>query len=76
VRYSGYFLHSDYGVGLRSLLPLNDVELNLVAFFQALVPIKLDRAVMNKHVGPVVPADKAVALCVVKPLHLTFVLSH
>ena len=55
---------------------MNDVELNLVAFFQALVSIKLDRAVMNKHVGAIVPAYKAVALCVVEPFHFAFILSH
>jgi hypothetical protein len=31
---------------------------------------------MNKHVGPVVTADKAVSLRVIEPLHFAFVLSH
>ena len=55
---------------------MNDVEFDLVPFFQALVSIELDRAVMDEHVRPVVPADKAVALRVVEPLHFAFVLSH
>ena len=28
----GYFLYSSYGIGLRSFLSLNDVELDLVPF--------------------------------------------
>ena len=72
----GYFSNSSYGIGLRTLLALNDVEFHLVPFFQALVSIELDRAVMNKHVGSVVPANKAITLRVIEPLHFAFVLSH
>ena len=72
----GYFSNSSYGIGLRTFLSLNDVEFHLVPFFQALVSIELDRAVMNKHVGSIVPADKAITLRVVEPLHFAFVLSH
>jgi len=72
----GYFSNSSYGIGLRTLLALNDVEFHLVPFFQALVSIELDRAVMNKHVGSIIPADKAITLRVIEPLHFAFVLSH
>jgi hypothetical protein len=72
----GYFSNSSYGIGLRTLLSLDDIELHLVPFFQALVSIELDRAVMNKHVGSVVPADKAVTLRVIEPLYFAFVLGH
>ena len=72
----GYFLDSSDGIGLRTLLSLNDVKLDLVPFFQTLVPIELDRAVMDKHVGSIVPADKAVTLRVIEPLHFAFELSH
>ena len=72
----GYFSNSTYGIGLRTFLSLNDVEFHLVPFFQALVSIELDRAVMNKHVGSVVPANKAITLRVIEPLHFAFVLSH
>ena len=72
----GYFSNSSDGIRLRSLLPLNDVELHLVTFLQALVSIELNRAVVNKHVGSVVPADETVTLRVVKPLDFAFVLSH
>ena len=33
VRCLGYFSNSSYGIGLRSFLPLNDVEFHLVPFF-------------------------------------------
>jgi hypothetical protein len=72
----GYFSNSSYGIGLGALLSLNDVEFHLVPFFQALVSIELDRAVMDKHVGSIVAADKAVTLRVIEPLHFAFVLSH
>ena len=55
---------------------MNDVEFDLVPFFQALVSIELDRAVMHKHVGSIVTADEAVSLRVIEPLHFAFVLSH
>jgi hypothetical protein len=72
----GYFSNSSYGIGLGTFLPLNDVEFDLVPFFQALVSIELNRAVMDKHVGSIVPADKAVTLRVIEPLHFAFMLSH
>jgi hypothetical protein len=72
----GYFSNSTYRIGLRTFLSLNDVEFHLVPFFQALVSIELDRAVMNKHVGSIIPADKAITLSVIEPLHFAFVLSH
>jgi hypothetical protein len=72
----GYFSNSSYGIGLGTFLSLNDVEFHLVPFFQALVSIELDRAVMDKHVGSIVAADKAVTLRVIEPLHFAFVLSH
>jgi hypothetical protein len=71
-----YLLNASHRVGLRSLLPLNDVKFDFVAFLQTLVAIELDRAVMNKHVGPIVTADKAVSLRVIEPLHFAFMLGH
>jgi hypothetical protein len=72
----GYFSNSSYGIGLGTFLSLNDVEFHLVPFFQALVSIELDRAVMHKHVGAVIPANKSISLRVIEPLHFAFVLSH
>ena len=61
-------------IGLRTFCPLNDVELDLIALFEALVALALDRAVMNEDVRPAVAAEEAIALCVVEPLHSAFVL--
>ena len=72
----GYFSNSSDGIRLRTFLSLNDVEFHLVPFFQALVSIELDRAVMHKHVGSIIPTDKAITLRVIEPLHFAFVLSH
>lgn len=65
-----------YLVRLRPLLPLDDVELYIVALFETLISIHLDRAVVNEHIGPVIPANEPVPLGVVEPLHLASVLSH
>src|SRR5215470_19178204 len=57
---------------LWALLALNYFKFNVIAFLQALVALGLDGAVVDKHIGAVFPADKAEALCVVKPFHFTF----
>ena len=64
------------GVCLRPLLTLNDVEFHIIAFFQGFVAIQLYCRVVNEDIWPVVASDESVALGVVKPLDLTFVLSH
>ncbi len=61
---------------LWALLPLDDIELDLVAFFETLVPVKLNRAVVYEDVRTIVPADEPIALRIVEPLHLAFVLRH
>src|SRR5215469_6453379 len=57
---------------LWALLALNYFKFNVIAFLQALVALRLDGAVVDKHIGAVFPADKAEALRVVKPFHFTF----
>jgi len=61
-------------IGLGTLCPLDDVELDLIALFEALIALALDRAVMNEDVRPAVAAEEAIALCVVEPLHSALVL--
>jgi len=63
-------------IGLWTLLTLYDVELYVIALFQSFVPVQLDCRIMNEYVRPVFTPDESVALGVVKPLDLTFVLSH
>jgi hypothetical protein len=55
---------------------LNDVELHVIALFQSFVSIQLNCGVVNEYVWPVFTPDESVALGVVKPLDLSFVLSH
>ncbi len=66
----------DNCVRLRTFRPLDDVELDVIALFQSLVTIQLDCRVVNENIWPVFTSDESVALGVVKPLHLAFVLSH
>ena len=63
-------------VCLRPLLTLNDVEFDVVPFFERLVAFQLNRGVMDEYIGPVITSNESVALGVVEPFHLTFVLSH
>ncbi len=66
----------DDRVRLRTFRPLDDVELDVIALFQSLVTIQLDCRVVNENIWPVFTSDESVALGVVKPLDLAFVLSH
>ena len=66
----------NYGIRLRALLTLNNVELDLVAFFERFVSIQLDRRVVDEYIRPVFAPDESVALGVIEPLDLSFVLSH
>src|SRR4051812_6503036 len=67
---------TDYCIGLGTLLTLNDVELHVIALFQSFIAVQLDCRIVNEHVWSVFTPDESVALGVVKPLDLTFVLSH
>src|SRR3954453_4809761 len=55
-------------VGLRAFLALGDLELDPLAFFEALVAVGLDGAVVNEDVTTAVYGDEAVALLGVEPL--------
>jgi len=68
--------HADNSIRLRAFLPLNDVELNVIALFQRLVTIQLDCRVVNENIRPVITSDESVALGVIEPLDLAFELSH
>src|ERR1700728_4188338 len=75
--WSGCSLHAAlHVVCLWPLLPLDDVELDFVALFERLVAIELNGAVVHEDVGPIIPADETIALRIVEPLHLAFVLGH
>src|ERR1017187_7995270 len=71
----GRVFDSNHLIRLWSLGALDDVELDLVALFQALISVDLNRAVMHEDVCSAFTSEKAVAFRIVEPLHRTFVLS-
>ena len=72
----GGVLEADYTVRLRTFLTLDDIELDLIAFFQCLIAVQLYRRIVDEHIRPVIASDESVSLGVVEPLDLAFVLSH
>ena len=63
-------------VRLRPFISLDDVELDVVAFFQTLIPIRLNRCVVHEYIGTIFPPDEAESFSVVEPLYFAFVLRH
>src|ERR1700733_6214700 len=56
--------------GLRTLWPLGHAVLDLLVFFEAAVPVRLDRGEVHEDVtATVVGGDEAVALVRVEPLY-------
>jgi hypothetical protein len=72
----GAISEADYGIRLRALLALHNIELDFVAFFKCLVSVQLNRRIVNEYIRSVIASDESVALGVVEPLNLSFVLSH
>jgi hypothetical protein len=70
------FLVAANGISLRAFLALDYVKFDVIALFERFVAIELDRRVMNKDIRAIVASDKSIALRIVKPLDLSFVLSH
>jgi hypothetical protein len=68
------FFEAGYLIGLWAFGALNNVELDLIAFFKALIPLALDGAVMNEDIGAIIAAEESVPFCVVEPLHCSLVL--
>ena len=58
-----------YVLCLPALGSFHDVELHGLAFLQAAKALGLDGRKMNEYIFAILPADKAVALGVVKPLN-------
>ena len=72
----GAIPEANYGICLGAFLPFNNVELNFVAFLERFVAVQLNCGIVDEYIRPVVASNESVALGVVKPLDLTFVLSH
>jgi hypothetical protein len=60
-------------IGLRTFAALNNVEFNLIAFFETLIALALDGAVMNEDVGSALAAEKAVTFSIVEQLYGAFI---
>jgi hypothetical protein len=67
---------ADDCIRLRAFLPFDYVEFDLIAFFERFVSIQLNCRVVNEYIRPIFTSDESVALGIVEPLDLTFVLSH
>ena len=73
---SGNFACAGDLIGLRSFLALDDIELDIIPFFQAFVTVKLNRAVVNEYIRAIITPNEAIAFCIVEPLHFAFVRCH
>src|SRR5436190_3414309 len=62
--------------GLWTFLPLDNLELDVIAFRERLEAASLNGAEVDKDIRPSLTRDKAVALGVVKPLHGTLETCH
>jgi hypothetical protein len=65
-----------YVAGLRTLLALDDLELDVVAFLQALVTLRRDSAVVDEDIWTVIAADEPEPLGVIEPFHFAFNARH
>src|SRR5262249_19766874 len=56
---------------LRTLRALLDLELDLLTLVERLVPLGVDRGIMDENVRAVLARDESVTLAVVEPLHFS-----
>ena len=71
-----YFRRTGHVIRLRALRALDDVELYIVTLLQALIAFQLDGTVVHEDIRAIVASDKPIALRIVEPLHLAFILCH
>jgi hypothetical protein len=57
--------------GLRALIALLDLELDLLAFIQIAETFRLDGGIMDEDIRAILARDKAVALATIEPLDRT-----
>src|ERR1039458_4721813 len=69
-------LEADHCIRLGTFLTLDDVEVDVIALFQRFVPVQLNRRIVDEYIRPVFASDESIALGVVEPLDLPFVLCH
>ena len=61
---------------LWTFLSLDDLELHVVPFLQALVAFACYGAVMNEYIRPIIATDKTEPLSIIEPLHFTLDAGH
>ena len=64
-------LYFSYIFRLRPLLALSDLELHQVTLLESFVTFSLNGGIVNEYVRPVVLANKAITLGVVKPFYFS-----
>ena len=62
--------------GLGTLLPLDNLELDVIAFGKRLEATSLNGAEVDKDIRPTLSRDEAVAFGVIEPLHRTLETCH
>ena len=67
---------TNHCIRLGTFLSFDYVEFDLIAFFERFVAVQSDCRVVDEYIRPIFASDESVALGVVKPLYLPFVLSH
>lgn len=70
----GCFSKTGYLISLGAFGPLDDIELDLVTFFEALISFALNGAVMNEDIGAAITSEESVPFCVVEPFNRSLVL--
>lgn len=68
--------YAGYLISLWPFGALNNIEFNLIAFFEALIAFALYGCVMDEYVGALIATEETVPFCVVEPLHCSLVLCH
>ena len=66
----------DHRIGLGTFLTFDDIKFNVIAFFQSFVAVQLNCGIVDEYIRPVFTSDESVALGVIEPLDLPFILSH
>ncbi len=64
-------LYFGYVFSLRAFLALSDLELHQITLFESLVTLSLNGGMVNEYIRPVVLADEAITLGVVKPFYFS-----
>ena len=65
-----------YVVGLGAFFTLDNVKLNRLAFFERLITVDRDRAVVSKDIWTAIMPKKAISVGVIEPLNRARVLRH